>query len=176
MEIISAWFVSKRVFAIEICNFYSECLTEAEWRTCPCAAGIFPLCFAWQLIVASSDFREILAELLRILPGNAFHGQVVAFESAWRQFPHDRFPLSLCDEEFSHHERFDRDKMLRLFVRVSHVTRGSHLEDARRDNDQLKVDTIANVFCELLGSVMSPRDDLALFVQGGCFEFDGLHG
>ena len=68
-------------------------------------------------------FGEPLAEFLRIIPRNAFHGQILPFEAAGWEFPHDRFPLSLCDKEFPHHERFDRDEVLRMFVRVSGIVR-----------------------------------------------------
>gem|GEM_PF-5967837 len=65
--------------------------------------------------------------------------------------------------------------MLRLFVRISHIARQAHLEDARGNNDQFKVDALTEVFCKLLGDVTGPCDGLAFSVQSGRFELNGLH-
>jgi hypothetical protein len=63
--------------------------------------------------------------------------------------------------------------MLWLFVRSALMSQRSHFEDACWDNDQVQRDAISQVFGILLRGVMSPRDDLSLFVESRCFI---LHG
>src|SRR5215216_260442 len=104
MKIEAARFLAKRVLAVEVCHINCQCFAEAEWCTCPCTTGIFPLCFTRQVKVLSCHFGESLAELLSVTPGDSLYRQIIAFESAWRKFSHHGFPLFLCDKKFSHHE------------------------------------------------------------------------
>src|ERR1700735_173795 len=151
-----------------VCQFRRDRRSHIEWAGRPGATGVFPLGFARQAIVAPCDFGQAAAEFIRLIPGNAFHRQAVAFEERrerledigrlFRAFHHHGCPLRLRDRGGADEEGAHSHLALGPLVRPALwlVNRGAHEERPARDRDHVDTDVRRQRFGEQRGGGFSP--------------------